>query len=107
MPRHSVGAAGFVMAVAALALASVLVGKAETQQAAAAASRSDERPASAGGATAVGVRHAFLWQGGKLIDLGTLGGKESEAAAINERGQIVGGSDTRTGSHASSGRAAK
>ena len=100
MPRHSVGAAGFVMAVAALALAAMLVGKTETQQAAAAASMPGLSPASAGGATAVGVRHAFLWRGGKLIDLGTLGGKESEAAAINERGQIVGGSDTRTGSHA-------
>lgn len=32
-----------------------------------------------------------------LTDLGTLGGKTSNAVAINERGQIVGWSETRTG----------
>jgi probable HAF family extracellular repeat protein len=88
------------MAVAALALGGPLGRTTETQQAAVAASMSEQSPAAAGGTSAVGARHAFLWQGGKLIDLGTLGGKESEAAAINERGQVVGGSDTRTGGHA-------
>ena len=38
-------------------------------------------------------RHAFLWRNGKMIDLGTLGGRESLAFALNERGQVVGWAD--------------
>ena len=38
--------------------------------------------------------HAFLWSRGKMTFLGTLGGANSEAMAINATGQIVGNSDT-------------
>jgi probable HAF family extracellular repeat protein len=37
--------------------------------------------------------HAFLWENGKMVDLGTLGGESSEPLAVNERGWIVGRSD--------------
>lgn len=41
------------------------------------------------------ARRAFSWRNGKLALLPLLGGKDSGASAINERGQIVGYAETR------------
>src|SRR5919198_1426876 len=40
---------------------------------------------------------AFVWRGGRLIPLGTLGGGSSQANAINDHGQIVGWAETSSG----------
>jgi probable HAF family extracellular repeat protein len=51
--------------------------------------------------TASGNLRAFLWENGKMVDLGTLpGGNFSAAHAINDRGQVVGYSDTALEEHA-------
>ncbi len=36
--------------------------------------------------------HAVLWQNGRIQDLGTLGGNNSWATILNDRGQVTGGS---------------
>lgn len=48
--------------------------------------------------TRAGRYHGFLWQAGRMKDLGTLGGPLSLAIAVNERGEVIGRSQLRNGS---------
>lgn len=49
---------------------------------------------------AYAVEHGLVWENGRLTQLPTLGGKITEARAINNRGQIVGTSQIKGGKEA-------
>jgi probable HAF family extracellular repeat protein len=48
-------------------------------------------------------QRAFLWEGGKLQDLGTLGGNDAIAYLVNQQGQVVGVSYTNTTANETTG----
>src|SRR5438128_1115092 len=53
-----------------------------------------------GGGTGFGDFHAYFLAEGTSVDLGTLGGNESEALAVNRRGQVAGHSRLGGAKHA-------
>ena len=46
------------------------------------------------------INRATLWRNGVPLDLGTLGGANSQAFGVNNRGQVVGSSETSTSGQA-------
>jgi probable HAF family extracellular repeat protein len=53
--------------------------------------------------TVASQQRAFLWEGGKLQDLGTLGGNDAIAYLVNQQGQVVGVSYTNTTANETTG----
>ncbi len=58
----------------------------------------NERGQVVGATTLAGdlIFHPFLWDGKKLIDLGTFGGDSGEADWVNDEGDVVGGAGTQS-----------
>ncbi len=52
-----------------------------------------------------GTTHAFLWQRGRMLDLGALDARHSRATDVNSRGQIVGHVGSIVGFPSAGGRA--
>lgn len=59
----------------------------------------NDRGQVAGARTVNGWSQAAVWDNGRVTDLGTLGGTWSRAFAINERGQVFGGSMAADGEY--------
>ena len=56
-------------------------------------------PGTGGTSTPKDIVHGFLYRHGKMTDLGTLGGAQSEANGINDHGTVVGEAMTASGAN--------